>query len=207
MEIGVLAIQGDFAEHIAVLGKLGVIARDGRLPEHLDSLDGLIIPGGESTTLSRLMTIYNLREPIEEMAAQGRAIWGTCAGMIMLSREITEKDPIPLGVMNIGVQRNAFGRQVDSFEQFLDISSLGPDPFRAIFIRAPVIIRVGQGVEVLSALEGDRPVAVRQGKLIATSFHPELTNDYRFHSYFLELAGANGNSATPQINSTGNDTG
>lgn len=207
MEIGVLAIQGDFAEHIAVLGKLGVTARDVRLPEHLDSLDGLIIPGGESTTLSRLMTIYNLREPIEEMAAQGRAIWGTCAGMIMLSREITEEDPIPLGVMDIGVQRNAFGRQVDSFEQFLDISSLGPDPFRAIFIRAPVIIRVGQGVEVLSALEADRPVAVRQGKLIATSFHPELTNDYRFHSYFLELAGANSNSATPQINSTGNDTG
>ena len=207
MEIGVLAIQGDFAEHIAVLGKLGVTARDVRLPEHLDSLDGLIIPGGESTTLSRLMTIYNLREPIEEMAAQGRAIWGTCAGMIMLSREITETDPIPLGVMDIGVQRNAFGRQVDSFEQFLDISSLGPDPFRAIFIRAPVIIRVGQGVEVLSALEADRPVAVRQGKLIATSFHPELTNDYRFHRYFLELAGANGNSATPQINSTGNDTG
>ena len=156
MEIGVLAIQGDFAEHIAVLGKLGVTARDVRLPEHLDSLDGLIIPGGESTTLSRLMTIYNLREPIEEMAAQGRAIWGTCAGMIMLSREITEKDPIPLGVMDIGVQRNAFGRQVDSFEQFLDISSLGPDPFHAIFIRAPVIIRVGQGVEVLSAVMGIR---------------------------------------------------
>ena len=179
----------------------------GRLPEHLDLLDGLIIPGGESTTLSRLMTIYNLREPIEEMAARGRAVWGTCAGMIMLSREITEKDPIPLGVMDIGVQRNAFGRQVDSFEQFLDISSLGPDPFHAIFIRAPVIIRVGQGVEVLSALDADRPVAVRQGNLIATSFHPELTNDYRFHSYFLELAGANGNSATPQINSTGNDAG
>ena len=184
MEIGVLAIQGDFAEHIAVLGKLGVTAREVRLPEHLNSLDGLIIPGGESTTLSRLMTIYNLREPIEGMAAQGRAIWGTCAGMIMLSREITENDPIPLGVMDIGVQRNAFGRQVDSFEQFLEVSSLGPDP-----------------------LDADRPVAVRQGNLIATSFHPELTNDYRFHSYFLELAGANGNSATPQINSTGNDAG
>ena len=152
MEVGVLAIQGDFAEHIAVLGKLGVTAREVRLPEHLDLLDGLIIPGGESTTLSRLMTIYNLREPIEKMAAQGRAVWGTCAGMIMLSREITEKDPIPLGVMDIGVQRNAFGRQVDSFEQFLDISSLGPDPFHAIFIRAPVIIRVGQGVEVLSLI-------------------------------------------------------
>jgi len=207
LEIGVLAIQGDFAEHIAVLGKLGMTAREVRLPKHLDSLDGLIIPGGESTTLSRLMTIYNLREPIEGMAAQGRAIWGTCAGMIMLSREITENDPIPLGVMDIGVQRNAFGRQVDSFEQFLEVSSLGPDPFHAIFIRAPVIIRVGQGVEVLSALDADRPVAVRQGNLIATSFHPELTNDYRFHSYFLELAGTIDNSATPRINSTGNDAG
>ena len=194
MEVGVLAIQGDFAEHIAVLGKLGVKAREIRLPEHLDSVDGLIIPGGESTTLSRLMTIYKLREPIEQMAAEGRAVWGTCAGMIMLSREITELDPIPLGIMDIGVQRNAFGRQVDSFEQTLDVSALGPDPFHAIFIRAPVIIRVGEGVEVLSALDADRPVAVRQGNLMATSFHPELTNDYRFHSYFLELAGDNGRS-------------
>jgi 5'-phosphate synthase pdxT subunit len=125
----------------------------------------------------------------------------------MLSREITEKAPIPLGVMDIGVQRHALGRHVHRLEQCLDISSLGPDPFHAIFIRAPVIIRVGQGVEVLSALDADRPVAVRQGNLIATSFHPELTNDYRFHSYFLELAGANGNSATPQINPTGNDAG
>ncbi len=195
MEIGVLAIQGDFAEHIAVLSKLGVDAREIRLPEQLASVDALIIPGGESTTLSRLMTIYKLREPLKQMAAEGRAIWGTCAGMIMLSREITEQDPIPLDLMDIGVQRNAFGRQVDSFEQALDVSVLGPDPFNAIFIRAPVIVRVGEGVDVLSALDGDRPVAVQQGKLMATSFHPELTNDYRFHSYFLELAGGNGNSA------------
>ena len=194
MEVGVLAIQGDFAEHIAVLGKLGVTAREVRLPEQLDSLDGLIIPGGESTTLSRLMSIYNLREPIEKMAAEGRAVWGTCAGMIMLSREITEKDPVPLGVMDIGVQRNAFGRQVDSFEQALNVSSLGGEPYHAIFIRAPVIIRVGQGVEVLSALDDERPVAVQQGSLMATSFHPELTNDYRFHSYFLKLADGKGDS-------------
>ncbi len=194
MEVGVLAIQGDFAEHIAVLGKLGVTAREVRLPEQLDSLDGLIIPGGESTTLSRLMTIYNLREPIGQMATQGRAVWGTCAGMIMLSREITEKDPVPLGVMDIGVQRNAFGRQVDSFEQALNVNALGGDPYHAIFIRAPVIIRVGQGVEVLSALDDERPVAVQQGNLMATSFHPELTNDYRFHSYFLDLA--NGHAAS-----------
>ena len=128
MEVGVLAIQGDFAEHIAVLGKLGVKAQEIRLPEQLASVDALIIPGGESTTLSRLMTIYNLREPLEQMAAQGRAIWGTCAGMIMLAREITEQDPIPLGIMDIGVQRNAFGRQVDSFEQSLDVTALGAGP-------------------------------------------------------------------------------
>ena len=194
MEVGVLAIQGDFAEHIAVLGKLGVRAREIRLPEQLDSLDGLIIPGGESTTLSRLMTIYNLREPIAQMAGRGHAIWGTCAGMIMLSREITEQDPVPLDVMDIGVQRNAFGRQVDSFEQDLNVSALGGAPYHAIFIRAPVIIRVGRGVKILSALEDERPVAVQQGNLMATSFHPELTNDYRFHSYFLDLANGSGSS-------------
>jgi len=201
LEVGVLAVQGDFAEHIAVLSKLGVQAREVRLPEHLDSLDGLIIPGGESTTLSRLMTIYNLREPVAQMAKQGHAIWGTCAGMIMLSQEITEKDPVPLGVMDIGVQRNAFGRQVDSFEQSLDVCGLGPEPFHAIFIRAPLIIRVGKDVKVLSALDFDRPVAVQQGKLMATSFHPELTNDHRFHSLFLELAGGNGKSPN---NASGN---
>ena len=188
MEVGVLAIQGDFAEHIAVLGKIGVTAHEIRLPEQLDSLDGLIIPGGESTTLSRLMTIYDLREPIAQMASDGRAVWGTCAGMIMLSQEITEQDPVPLGVMDIGVQRNAFGRQVDSFEQALDVSSLGEDPYHAIFIRAPVIIRVGLGVEILAVLGDQRPVAVQQGNLMATSFHPELTDDYRFHRYFLKLA-------------------
>ena len=191
LEVGVLAIQGDFAEHIAVLGELGVTAREIRLPEQLHSLDGLIIPGGESTTLSRLMTIYNLRDPIAEMAAQGHAIWGTCAGMIMLSQEITEQDPVPLGIMDIGVQRNAFGRQVDSFEQALNVDGIGEDPYHAIFIRAPVIIRVGPAVRVLSKLEDQRPVAVQQGNLIATSFHPELTRDYRFHSYFLNLANRN----------------
>ena len=188
LEVGVLAVQGDFAEHISVLRKLGVDVREVRLPEHLDSLNGLIIPGGESTTLSRLMTLYNLREPLQKMAADGRAVWGTCAGMIMLSQEITENDPIPLGIMDIGVQRNAFGRQVDSFEQQLSINGLFGDRFHAIFIRAPVIIRIGKDVEVLAALDDNRPVAVKQGNLMATSFHPELTNDYRFHSYFLELA-------------------
>jgi 5'-phosphate synthase pdxT subunit len=195
LEVGVLAVQGDFAEHIAALSKLGVKAREVRLPEHLESLGGLIIPGGESTTLSRLVTLYNLREPIQKMATEGRAIWGTCAGMIMIAEELTENDPVPLGIMDIGVQRNAFGRQVDSFEQHLNISALGSDPFHAIFIRAPVIIRVGDDGEVLCALDDDRPVAVQQGNLMATSFHPELTNDYRFHRYFLELVNGNGSSS------------
>ena len=197
MEIGVLAIQGDFAEHIAVLGRLSVTAREVRLPAQLESLDGLIIPGGESTTLSRLMSIYDLREPIAQMAREGRTVWGTCAGMIMLAREITEQDPVPLGIMDIGVQRNAFGRQVDSFEQPLCIAGLDHKPFRGIFIRAPVIIRVGEEVSVLSALEDGRPVAVRQGNLLATAFHPELTNDTRVHRYFLDVAGDSTLHGTP----------
>ena len=197
MEIGVLAVQGDFAEHIAVLGRLGVDAREVRLPDQLETLDGLIIPGGESTTLSRLMSVYHLREPVARLAQQGRAIWGTCAGMIMLARAITEQDPIPLGVMDIDVRRNAFGRQVDSFEQSLDFASLGWEPFHGIFIRAPVIIRVGDSVKTLCTLEDGRQVAVQQGNLLATAFHPELTGDSRFHRYFLDLAGAGPSADQP----------
>ena len=148
----------------------------------------MIIPGGESTTLSRLMSIYHLREPVAEMAAEGRPVWGTCAGMIMLANEITEQDPVPLGLMDISVQRNAFGRQVDSFEQPLRISPLDPDPYNCIFIRAPVVIRVGSKVDVLASLDDGRPVAVRQDNLLATSFHPELTRDTRVHQYFVGLA-------------------
>ncbi len=188
MKIGVLAVQGDFAEHIAILRRLNVECREIRLPEQLEGIDGLIIPGGESTTLSRLMSIYHLREPVQAMAAQGKAVWGTCAGMIMLAQEITEADPVPLQVMDIGVQRNAFGRQIDSFEQDLDITGLESDPFHAIFIRAPVVIRVGQQVKTLAALSNGQAVAVRQGNLMATAFHPELTNDTRLHQYFLDLA-------------------
>ena len=188
MKIGVLAIQGDFIEHIAILGKLGVSSRQVRLPEQFADLDGLIIPGGESTTLSRLMSLYQLREPVARMAQQHHAVWGTCAGMIMMAHEITEADPIPLQLMDIGVQRNAFGRQIDSFEQDLDIAEFDAPPFHAIFIRAPVIFRVGDGVKVLATLPDGRPVAVQQGKLLATSFHPELTSDTRFHQHFLDLA-------------------
>ena len=188
MKIGVLAIQGDFIEHIAILTKLGVNSQQVRLPEQLEGLDGLIIPGGESTTLSRLMSMYHLREPMTQMAQQHKAVWGTCAGMIMMANEITEEDPSPLQLMDIGVQRNAFGRQIDSFEQDLEITRLNTPPFHAIFIRAPVIIRVGDRVQVLAELPDGRPVAVQQGNLLATSFHPELTNDTRFHQYFLDLA-------------------
>jgi 5'-phosphate synthase pdxT subunit len=188
LKIGVLAIQGDFIEHIAILTKLGVNSQQVRLPEQLEGLDGLIIPGGESTTLSRLMSMYHLREPMTQMAQQHKAVWGTCAGMIMMANEITEEDPSPLQLMDIGVQRNAFGRQVDSFEQDLEITRLNTPPFHAIFIRAPVIIRVGDRVQVLAELPDGRPVAVQQGNLLATSFHPELTNDTRFHQYFLDLA-------------------
>ena len=157
------------------------------MPHQLKGLDGLIMPGGESTTLSRLMTIYELREPVQAMAARGEAIWGTCAGMVMMACEITEEDPVPLKIMDIGVLRNAFGRQVDSFEQDLSVAGLDNPPYHAVFIRAPVITRVGDQVQVLASLPDGRPVAVQQGQLLATSFHPELTNDTRLHRRFLEL--------------------
>ena len=197
LNIGVLAVQGDFAEHIAILRNIGVDAREVRLPEQLEALDGLIIPGGESTTLSRLMSIYHLREPVAQMASEGRPVWGTCAGMIMLANEITEQDPVPLGLMDIGVRRNAFGRQVDSFEQPLHIAPLYPEPYNCIFIRAPVVIRVGAMVDVLASLDDGRPVAVQQGNLLATSFHPELTRDTRVHQYFVGIA--EGNSPASSI--------
>lgn len=187
MKIGVLALQGDFAEHIALLNKLGVTSCQVKLPQHLESVDALIIPGGESTTLSRLMSIYRLREPLQDLARQGKAIWGTCAGMIMMAGEVTEEDPVPLQLMDIGVCRNAFGRQIDSFEQDLTVSEFGTLPFHAIFIRAPGITRVGQRVKVLATLPDGSPVAVQEGKLLATSFHPELSGDTRFHRYFLDL--------------------
>ena len=172
-------------------------AREIRLPEQLVTLAGLIIPGGESTTLSRLMSIYNLRDPVVRMAAEGRPVWGTCAGMIMMANEITEQDPVPLGLMDIGVRRNAFGRQVDSFEQSLQIAPLAPEPYNCIFIRAPLVIRVGPLVDVLARLEDGRPVAVQQENLLATAFHPELTADTRVHEYFVSLA--EGNSPAPSL--------
>ena len=191
MKIGVLAIQGDFAEHIVMLKRLNVDAIEVRLPEHLKGLDGLIIPGGESTTIGKLVTDFNLMEPLRTFG-QRHAIWGTCAGAIFLSKDISRDQPL-LGLMDIKVARNAFGRQVDSFEADLDIPELkqvtgSKEPYHAIFIRAPIIEFVQRDAKVLSALPDKRIVAAEQGHLLATSFHPELTDDTRFHEYFLSLA-------------------
>ncbi|MCE2462558.1 MAG: pyridoxal 5'-phosphate synthase glutaminase subunit PdxT [Dehalococcoidia bacterium] len=187
MKVGVLAVQGDFAEHIAVLKRLGVDTAEVRLPRDLEGVEALIMPGGESTTISYLMDLYDLKGPIKEMAGMGVPIWGTCAGMIMMARELTDKEPTPMGLMDILVTRNAFGRQIDSFEADLEIKNLGHEAFRAVFIRAPVIFDVGQGVDVLAHLPDGKPVAVQQRNLLATAFHPELSPDTRLHQYFLNL--------------------
>ena len=187
MNVGVLAIQGDFAEHIAVLNRLCADTVEVRLPRDLENVEALIMPGGESTTFSHLMELYELRGPIKELASSGIPIWGTCAGMIMMARELTEQKPTPIGLMDIQVTRNAFGRQVDSFEQDVEIAALGHDLFHAVFIRAPVVVSVGENVDILARLDDGRPVAVRQGTLLATAFHPELTEDTRLHRYFLDL--------------------
>ena len=187
MKIGVLALQGDFAEHIVMLKRLGVETSEVRLPAHLDGLDGLIMPGGESTTIGKLSVDFGLLEPLREFG-KSHAIWGTCAGAIFLSQDARRNQPL-LGLMGITVQRNAFGRQVDSFEADLAIPELGEGgPYHAIFIRAPIIESVNGEAKVLSTLPDGRIVAAQQGKLLATSFHPELTQDTRFHEYFLSLA-------------------
>ena len=186
--IGVLALQGDFAEHRAVLGRLGVAVREVRLPEQLDGIDGLIIPGGESTTIARLLERWDLHEPIRRRAAAGLAVWGTCAGAIILAAEAPDLDREGLRLMDITVERNAFGRQVDSFEAWLDVPELGPPAFRGVFIRAPRIVRVGPRAQALASLADGTVVAARQGRLLATAFHPELTDDTRFHEYFVRMA-------------------
>ncbi len=195
--IGVLALQGDFAEHIAVLRSMGVAAVEVRLPSQLAEIDALIIPGGESTTITRLLEIYDLREPISRLGAEGLPIWGTCAGAIVLAKRATDLDRPNLGLMDIDVRRNAFGRQVDSFEEDLKVAGLDGAPFHAIFIRAPIIEQAGPGVEVLAKLPDGTIVAARQGHLLATSFHPELTDDSRFHRLLVENAEAYRRRATP----------
>lgn len=191
MKIGVLALQGDFAEHIQMLKSTGVEAKEVRLPEHLADLDGLIIPGGESTTIGKLATAYGLMEPLRAFGRQ-KAIWGTCAGAIFLSKDAHRDQPL-LSLMDIIVERNAFGRQVASFEIDLEIPVLnqiepGDIPYHAVFIRAPLIKSVQGTAEILAKLPDGRIVAAQQGNLLATSFHPELTPDNRFHRYFVQMA-------------------
>ena len=188
MKIGVLALQGAFAEHIAVLKKLKAEAIPVRLPQQLEGLDGLIIPGGESTTITKLMVHYKLKHKIIELAKNNFPIFGTCAGMIVLARELSSSGGVtPTGVMDIKVNRNAFGRQVDSFETEISIPVLGKKPLTGVFIRAPLIESVGKEAEVLARLSDGTIVATRQGKLLVCSFHPELTDDTRFHHYFLDI--------------------
>jgi len=185
---GVLGLQGDFIEHIRTLRGIGVDAADVRRPEQLDEVDALIIPGGESTTIGKLAAQYGIIPKLRERVEQGMPVWGTCAGAIFIAKDVP-RHPHPIaGLMDITVERNAFGRQVDSFERDLDVPAIGPEPFHAVFIRAPLIARTGSGVEVLAKLDDGTVVAARQGRLMATSFHPELTRDARLHELFLSLA-------------------
>jgi 5'-phosphate synthase pdxT subunit len=191
MRIGILALQGDFAEHSMMLKRLGVTVVEVRLPEHLAGLSGLIIPGGESTTIAKLAVSYGFMEPLYKFGREN-AIWGTCAGAIFMSRDAHRDQPL-LQLMDITVERNAFGRQVDSFEVDLDVPILlevDPEkkPFHAVFIRAPLIESVQADACILAKLSDGRIVAAQQGHLLATAFHPELTKDDRFHRYFLQLA-------------------
>ena len=188
--IGVLALQGDFAEHIASLRSCGVDGLDAievRTLAQLESVDGLIIPGGESTTIARLLLAFELMEPLRARIRAGLPVWGTCAGAIMLASEVTNLDRPPIAAMDITVERNAFGRQIDSFEEDLDVAGIEGPPLHAVFIRAPVITRAGAGVDVLCRLGDGRIVAARQGRLLATAFHPELTPDHRMHALFARM--------------------
>ncbi|MEE8471378.1 MAG: pyridoxal 5'-phosphate synthase glutaminase subunit PdxT [Dehalococcoidia bacterium] len=186
-KIGVLAMQGAFVEHVAALQRLGVEAVPVRLPGELEGLSGLVIPGGESTTIGKLMTEYRLGEELHRLIDKGFAVFGTCAGVILLAKRAFGSDRQSLEAMDIDVRRNAFGRQVDSFEIDIDVPALGQPLFHAVFIRAPWIEKAGNGVQILASLPDGTPVAVREKNLVATCFHPELTTDLRFHSYFLGI--------------------
>ncbi|GAB4194886.1 MAG: pyridoxal 5'-phosphate synthase glutaminase subunit PdxT [Roseiflexaceae bacterium] len=188
--IGILALQGDFREHEEVLRRIGAPTRQVRLPKHLDEVDRLIIPGGESTTIGKLLVLYQLLEPIRERAQRGMPVWGTCAGAILLARQIAEGRPEgqpALALMDITARRNAFGRQLDSFEVDLDVPALGEPPLHTVFIRAPLLESPGRDVTTIAKLDDGRIVAAQQGRLLATCFHPELTGDDRMHRFFLEL--------------------
>jgi 5'-phosphate synthase pdxT subunit len=190
MQFGVLAIQGAFVEHEKALARVGVEPVEVRLPEHLEGLDGLIIPGGESTTIGQVAEQWGLLDPIRAFARSGYPLWGTCAGMILMAKEVVDAIPDQplLQVMDVTVRRNVFGRQVDSFETDLEIPALGDPPFPSVFIRAPLIEKVGKGVEILARLEDGTVVAARQRNLLVTAFHPELTEDDRFHRYFVDIS-------------------
>jgi 5'-phosphate synthase pdxT subunit len=191
MRIGVLALQGAFVEHLGILERLGAEPVLVRLPEELEGLDGLIIPGGESTTMSRLMLECQLRQSLEDRAHAGFPVMGICAGMVLMAKRICDSALQSLGLIDIEVRRNAFGSQVDSFETDLEIPALGKEPFHGVFIRAPVIVAADSAVELLARLDDGPAVAARQGKLLALAFHPELTADSRLHRYFLEIVSAN----------------
>ena len=185
--IGVLALQGDFEEHIDALIKLDVETVEVRRPEELLDLDGLIIPGGESTTIRKLMNLFEFDDPIVDFVQDGRSLWGTCAGMIVIARELADPYPTTLNLIDIKVSRNWFGRQADSFEDDFEFKGITGGPFRSVFIRAPIVLSVGPKVEVIASIEGGHPVAVRSGNILATAFHPELTDDLRIHKYFVDL--------------------
>ena len=190
MRIGVLSLQGAFAEHASLLGSIGVEAVEVRLPDHLAGLAGLVLPGGESTTMRKLIERWGLRQPILELAHEGVPMLGTCAGMILLASHISDGDEPVFPLLDITVKRNAFGRQLDSFEAAVAVPVLGDTPVHGVFIRAPVVERVGEGVDVLARLDDGRVVAVRQRNAIATAFHPELSGDPRFHRLLATMAGA-----------------
>ena len=188
MKLGVLAVQGDFAEHLAILASIGVKGVEVRLPEDLRGISGLILPGGESTTMRRLIVRWGLREPILDLARSGATLFGTCAGMIILSKVIADGEEPVLPLLDVTVRRNAFGRQLDSFEAQVEVPVLGAQPVHAVFIRAPIVERVGPDVNVLATLDDGRIVAVRERNLIATAFHPELTGEPRFHRLVAAMA-------------------
>jgi 5'-phosphate synthase pdxT subunit len=193
VKIGVLALQGAFIEHIQTLGAIGVEGVEVRLPADLDGLSGLILPGGESTTMRRLIDRWGMREPIMALAARGAPIFGTCAGMIVLAREITGGESPILPLLDVTVQRNAFGRQLDSFEADLSVPILGDQPVHGVFIRAPIIDRTGPDVDILARLDDGRVVAVRERNIIAAAFHPELAGETRFHRLVATMAAEHDN--------------
>jgi 5'-phosphate synthase pdxT subunit len=190
VRIGVLALQGDFREHLQTLDAIGVEGVPVRLPRDVESVSGLILPGGESTTMRRLIARWELSRPILDLASRGAPMFGTCAGMIVLAREIAGESPI-LPLLDVTVQRNAFGRQLDSFESELSVPVLGDQPVHGVFIRAPIVERTGPGVDVLSTLDDGRIVAVRERNIIATAFHPELSGETRFHRLVATMASEN----------------